>query len=370
MLTPTHLSEAMRMVGRSLFVKKHSTFKYPGTAEEICRKIISDCWNKRHNYLQASNGHFCEFYTRDFGFCTEALMKLGYEDKVHATLKYALSRFSRKGRITTAITPDGKPFDFPYQAVESLPFIVHSLRLAGAKDLLDQFSGLLANDIKRYFEEIFDRKTCLVRADRHFSSMRDYAKRRSATYDNCMLAMLKDDLEQLNFYNPFHDYDIKAAIKQNLWNEKYFYDDLRKENIVTGDANVFPFWTGVFNSRSKFKSCLEAMQRAKLDRPFPLRYSSRHASNLIFLDNFVSGYEDTTVWTHLGMCFLDVIKELRKSELRPYLEQYARIIEQNRNFLEVFDESGKPFQTRFYYSDEGMVWASKYLYLSTNTTPG
>lgn len=364
MLSPTKLSEGMRILSRSLFAKKHGTYKYSGTAEEICAKVVSDCWNKRRNYLQASNGHFCQFWTRDFGICTKALMSLGYEDKVYATLKYSLSVFSRQKKITTSLTPGGRAFDFPYPAIDSLPLLIHSIREADAKDLLDNNHGLFANEIKKYFEDYFDRNICLARKDVYFSSMKDYAKRHSSTYDNCMLAMLRNDLEKLGFYNPFYEYDIKGTIKENLWNGRYFYDDLSKEEAVTGDSNVFPFWTGVFTSSNILKSSFEAIKKARLDRPFPLKYSSGDGkARFIFLERLARGYEGSSVWPHLGLCFLDVIRDFRKTEFKKYLGQYTKIIEENRNFLEVFDEHGKPFTRALYYSDEGMLWASKYLHL-------
>lgn len=357
----------MRILSRSLFVKKHGTYRYPGSAEEICEKIISDCWSKKKNYFKASNGHFSEFYVRDFAFCCEDLMSLGYEEKVRLTLEYALKIFSRAGKITTAISPGGRAFDFPRYASDSLPLLVRSIKLSGCHDLIKSYGGLFVNEIKKYYEQVFDPRTGMVRADRHFSSIRDWAKRSSSCYDNCMLAMLREDLKELKFYNPFLEHDIKRRIKEELWNGRFFYDDMRKRDNVAGDANVFPFWTGVFSSREMALSCIGQIQKAKLDRPFPLKYnSSARGERFLMLDSIVSNYEGTTIWPHLGLCFIDVVGRYSKRDAKKYIGQYIKIIEGNRNMLEVFDEAGKPFESMLYYSDEGMIWASKMLYLTTN----
>jgi len=195
--------------------------------------------------------------------------------------------------------------------------------------------------------------------------MKDYAKRHSACYDNCMLSMLRDDLSALNFYNPFSDYDIKKAIINNFWNGDYFYEDLSKQKAVTGDANVFPFWCGVVDAKEIFDICLKQIDKAKLTKPFPLKYSSdpKKTSRMHFAELFAGGYERDSVWMHLGLCFLDVVKRYDKQRFKGFMKQYKEIIKKHRNFLEVYDSKGEPFHTPFYFTDESMLWVSKYLSL-------
>lgn len=365
MLKPIYISEGMRILGRSLYAKRHGTFKYPGNAEEICKRIIDDCWNKRKNYFQASNGHFSEFYVRDFAFCAEALMDLGYEDKVRQTLEYALKIFSRSRKITTTISPGGYAFDFTCYSSDSLPLLIRALKLADAEDIFRNHSTLFVNEVKRYYDNVFDPTTGMVKKKRHFSAISDWIKKNSSTYDNCMLAMLREDLIELKFYNPFQESNIKKRIKEELWNGKYFFDDMDKKENVVGDANVFPFWTGLFTSREMAKSCINYIQKAKLDRPFPLKYTAeRKGRKFIILNKFAQNYEGTSIWPHLGLCFMDIAKKYSKADFNGYMEKYSKVIEENKNMLEVFDEDGKPFKRMLYYSDEGMLWAAKYLGLS------
>jgi hypothetical protein len=144
----TYLSNAWNMFFRALRVKFRGFKRYSGNAEEICKNIIDDCWNG--SYFQTSTGHFNYFWTRDFGWCVEALVKLGYREKCIKTLDYALGIFAKHERITTTITPNKKPFNFPNKyAPESLPYIVYSLVITKAK-LVKKYEDFLNQEIKRY----------------------------------------------------------------------------------------------------------------------------------------------------------------------------------------------------------------------------
>jgi len=360
MIGIVHLKEAWRYYKRANHVRKNGFKRYSGNALEISKQIVDKCWNEK--FFQTSAGHFNQFWTRDFAFCTQALDLLGHRKKVFASLAYALDKFSKHGKVTTAITPEGIPFDFPNMAADSLPLLIHSIRIVGADYLLMKHKDFLMKEIDRYFQTVFDHKTSMVYEGKSFSSIKDYAKRKSATYDNCMLAMMKDDLKALEFYNPFKNYDIKKAIQDNLWNGSYFYEDMSHKNVVTGDANVFPFWTGVFTDKKMFKSCLKQMQKAKLDKPFPLKYSSSKeaTTKTLWYEKLAGDYERDVVWMHLGGCFVDVVKKFDKKQFQKYIKQYTDLIENYGNYHEVFNPDGTPFTTKYYVSDDSMLWAAKY----------
>lgn len=353
------------MFSRSLYVRKHGFHKYSGDDVKIAKQVIGSCWDKEKSYFRVSSGHFNEFYCRDFGMCAESLVKLGYRKRVIQTLDYALSCFRKHGRITTSISAKGVCFDFPCYGADSLPFIIHALRISKAKGLIKEYGPFLRGETDHYFREVFDNRSSLVRAGKHFSSMKDYARRSSSCYSNCMLAMLSDDLSALRVYNPFSDYDVKKSILHHFWNGRYFYDDLSRQRVVTGDANTFPFWCGVVDSKSIFGMCMEAMEKEGLTSPFPLKYTSRPGKihRMHFLEFFAGDYERDSIWMHLGLCFLDVVKRYDKKRFSIYMKQYWSLMKEHRNFLEVYGKDGKPFSNFFYYSDESMVWVSKWLCL-------
>lgn len=363
MLKPIFVSEGFRIFKRALRVKSIGTKKYSGNAKQICRQIVKDCWNQ--SYFQVSNGHFTEFYTRDFGLCTESLINLGYRKEVEKTLNYVLDIFKKNDKITTTINPDKRSFDFPYYASDSIPFLTHSLTKLNSKKLISKYSDFLNNQIKKYYDIILDKETGLVTKKRYFSSIKDYAKRKSSCYDNIMVAFLENNIRKLNLKNPFRDYNLKKTIKDNFWTGTHFIDDLSGYDFITGDANVFPYWTGIFTSKKMIKSSIDTIRKNGLDKPFPLRYYHKNIKehDMISVEVFAKDYEKDTIWMHLGQAYLDVVKNVDKKLLERYLEQYEKLIEKNKNYLELFNSNGTPYKTFFYYADEGMLWSSMFLNL-------
>lgn len=363
-----HLKEGLRMFKRARAVKKRGFLKYQGSPEQVAVQIINACWNKEHSYFQVSAGHFTEFWCRDFGMCAEALVKLGYRSQVIQTLDYALAKFQQNKRITTTISPDGVCFDFPYYAADSLPFIIRTIRVAQATDLQEKYKDFLKSEVQYYFDNVFDKERSMVRRDKFFSEMQDFAKRPSSCYANCMLSMLADDVLYLGMDNPFIEYKIKDSVMGAFWNGSFFYEDSSGGNIVSGDANTFPFWCGVTDSPDAYKKVIISLEQAGLTKPFPLKYDAdRNVKHQMhFTDLFAGDYERDSVWIHLGLCFLDVVRKFDPQRFENYLDQYTSLIEKHQNFLEVYDRDGNPLHNFFYYADESMSWVSKWLYFFKN----
>jgi len=334
--------------------------KYKGNAEEICQKIIEDCWNGR--YFNTSTSNFKQFWTRDFGWCVSSLMKLKHEKEVHHTLRFALNRFKHYNKITTALTPRGKPFDFPNPAVDSLPWLIHSIKVS--KFPYYSFKPFLNNEIKKFFDNFIDKNVGLVKPDLHVSSIKDFAVRKSSCYDNCMAALLSKDLASMKLDNPFKKYDYGSLIKRNFWNGEFFYDDLTKKKYVSGDANIFPFLFGVISDQKMIESALNKIHEEGLDEPLPLKYTSgRKNIRFIWQEIFLRNYESDAVWMHMGLLYVKLLDQTDQQRAAYYKHKYKENIEKHRNFLEVFNAKEKPFSTPFYYCDRGMLWAANYLTL-------
>lgn len=343
--------------------------KHKGSPDEICREILRKCYNGR--YFQASAGHFSLFYIRDFGICIEALLRLGYRKEVENTLKYALSCYERYEKITTTIKKNGVCKDFFNIAPDSLAFLLFSLRVSKADALVSEYRQFLEKEIARYYEAIVDKNTGLVKKG-YFSSIKDNAIRNSSCYDNCMLAMIRRNAGLLKLNNPFAKYNYPKLIYEHFWNKKegYFKDDLDLD-IPTGDANVFPYWCGIFKDRNMIKSSINAIQKNHLDKPFPLRYwKDKKAGSFLFIQSLLApNYEGNTCWVHLGLCYMDVLAHLNdkqyKSLLKEHIRQYTNMIIEHKNFLEVYtiksDGQAVPYRSLFYHCDDSMIWCSKYL---------
>jgi len=365
MIKPTHLRQAFRIFSNSIKRRLKGTKKYEGDAEEICGQIIEKCWNGR--YYLTSAGHFCEFYCRDFGWSAESLIKLGHEDRVEKTLDYALDVFSKNGGIATTITPWDKPIDIYHYAPDSLAFLLRTISLLKDKSIAEKYKDFLNSEISKFFETVIDKETGLVRTDKQFSSMKDYSRRQSSCYDNVMVWVVKDSLEKIGVLrNPLKNYDLEKLLIKNFWVGTYFKDDLSDKFYVAGDANVYPFWTGMVRDKKMIKSAVREIRENKLDDPLPLSYTNPDIkTKMLWHEKFViPGYEQSTVWTHMGPLFIEVVAKVSEQKAKEYLMHYKNTIEKYRNYLEIFDRNLQPYKTPFYYSDESMLWAANYLALS------
>lgn len=360
------LKEALRFVNHSIKQIFQNHKKYQGNHIEICQKIVDDCWNG--NFFRTGAGNFNQFWTRDFGFCCESLINLGYKDKVKKTLEYALTKFKKHNNITTQITPEGIPIDFPNYTPESVAYIVRCLRLLGDKNLINNYKELIAKEVKKAYKIAFDKNNNIIKKKYSFSSIKDHYKRSSSMYNNSMILMLSNDLDCLNLKNPLKKHALKKTQKKIFWTGEFFLDDLSGGKYVSGDANVFPFWTGNFTDKRMFLSCLKHIQNNQLDTPWPLKYTKiRHKKNELFLPElFAPNYEGNTIWMHLGLCFIKTVNKFDRNKAKKYINSYKKLIEKNKNFLELYNPDGTVYKKLFYTADEGMLWASIYLDLVKN----
>jgi len=347
--------------GQRMLRNKFKQFKrYAGNAEEICNHILKNCWNGR--FFQTSTTNFPQFWTRDFGMCTESLIKLGYTKEVEQTLRYALAIFSLHNKITTTITPDDRLFDFPTHAVDTLPWLIHSIALTKNKKLVDDFRPFLEQQVNKFTKTFVD-QSGLVKPY-HYSSIKDFAIRKSSCYDNCMLGMLQQDMKALKLNNPIEHFDYEKILMNYFWNGNYFYDDMSKRNYIAGDANLFPFHCNIIKSKSILKKAFQSIHDAQLDEPFPLKYTEKNANvKFIIQEIFMHNYERDSIWLHLGPLYVNLLKTIDKKRAQLYIDRYTKMIEHFGTFPEVLTAKGKPFTAPFYHCDQGMLWCANYVVL-------
>lgn len=342
---------------------KHRAFpkEYYGVPEVICRQVVQDCWNG--SYFQTSTGNFPQFWTRDFGWCVQSLVQLGYQKEVHKTLRYVLNHFQRYQKITTTITPGGRPFDFPMYSVDTLPWLIHAIKISHFTYY--PFKDFLNKELQRFYSIVINEHTGLVKPDVAFSSMKDFAKRKSSCYDNTMVALLAQDLKwMMNLINLLERFDYPALIKRHFWNGCYFYDDLRKQDYVAGDANLFPFLFGLFHDQVMLKEAMKSVQEAGLDTPFPLKYTSAGKNvQFIWQEKLIPEYEYDTIWTHMGPLYIKLLKKVDPERAKTLKQAYSEMVAKHKNYLEVFFKDGRPYKSLFYVCDRGMLWAANYLTL-------
>ena len=354
------IREGLSKIRRSFHVRAHGFKQYKGDAKQICKQIVQDCWNG--TYFQTSAGHFSEFWSRDFGWCVDSLLKLGYRNEVLKTLDYALRAFERAGKVTTTILPNGKPYDFFRFAPDSLPFILRSLNAANAKHLITKYRQFLQQQLIDYERIVIDPKNGLVR-DRKFSSMRDGIYRHRSAYDTAMVGMLARESDKAGLVHGLPS--MKKILLKHYWTGSHFRDDLSGKTRVTSDAQLFPFWTGVINDKEMMKKAFHAVNKAGLDSPFPLKYvSHRVVADELIQRLFVPNYEGDTIWAHQGMLYIQLLKQVNPECAKQHIQKYKELVENYGTFLEVYEPDGSlPYQSLFYAADEAMLWAINLLVL-------
>lgn len=353
----SHVKEGIKILVKSYERRINGMKHYKGGAKAICKRIVSDCFNG--DYLMTSAGHFSEFWTRDFGWCTESLLNQGYKEWVLKTLKYALKVFWESGGAKTTINPVGESFNYPYYAADTLPWLTHSLRLLGNKSLINKYGPFIESEANNYLRIVMDEKKGLVK-NASFSSIKDYARRNSSTYDNTMALMLKNDLDSLGLNNPLQRLNIKESMIKHLWTGNYWRDDL-DYNELTADANIFPYITGCFTNESMIKSSIKSITNHGLEKPLPVKYSLCEIKNPIINYFFVKNYQGTTIWTHMGPLFIKLVKQAMPEQAVKYEKDYGQMIERFSNYPEVLNNDLTPYMTKFYTSDESMLWAVNFL---------
>jgi hypothetical protein len=359
------------MMRRARRVRSKGFIAYDGTHEKICKAIIEDTYDKKHKYFRVSpakSGHFCEFYMRDFGLCCEALQELGYTAEVRLTIEYALHHYSKAGKITTAINPKQEPFDyFLPTGPDTLAFLLYSITHTKNHDLAKMQKKFLQKQVDLFAKKFVDKRTLLPK-NKHVSSIRDQTRRKGSCYDAIMIAIVAREATTLKLEFPYSLDRIKAAILKEYWNGTYFFQDKNKQDIVVADANIFPFWSGIFNDTKMLEQTIDAIRAAELDVPFPIKYVSpadkkREKTSFHIVSIFSSDYETDSIWMHLGLAYLRVIQFYNPKLLQDYLAAYNNNLQKYKTFLELYDKDGKPFMRRWYASDEGMLWCANYLVL-------
>jgi hypothetical protein len=368
------LFEGLRMFWQNIIIKTKGFKKFSGTEEEICKNIIDGCYDYKKKYFRASMQNYPLFYSRDFGWIIESLISIGYKKEVKNTLAYVLKIYSSNSRITVAINPSGKPFDFPdIYSPDSVAYMFRSLRVAKAKNLISKYACFLNNEIRRFESEVIDKDKGIVK-NKVFSGMRDYAINSRSCYDMTMACMLCEEIRKINkllgkhlLINTLSKHNLKNNLIKHYWTGKYFRNAIG-DNSCTGHANVYPYWLDIITDKRFMKSSLHEMQSRLFDKPLPLKYENKTnpKKDFIALEFFVKDWNDgtnweyDTVWSMLGMAYIQILSKIDRNSAAKHLQAYKRLIEKY-GFIEVYNNDTKPFSSLFYSSDNTMIWAAMYL---------
>ena len=340
---------------------------YPGDATTIIRACIEACWNGRT--FTASPGHFDMFWTRDLGFSTPALVRLGEGERVRASLRYALDVWTRRGsHVTTTINYGDRPADVFEYGVDSLPLLLAALRAAAADDLVRQHGDWLATEVAWFVDRVVDPASGLVRSDRTYSAHRDTVVNRSTGYGNAMVALMAKTLAETGWLDSplerHFDGDYGRLLREQFWDGDHYRDALA-DRTVSGEANVWPFFTGVVSDARTLASSLAYLDANGFRDPYPLRYETirRPGREVWFTRHVLPDYQGTTVWTSLGAIYLQLLRSVDPAAAVREIDRYRAWIERDGTYWEVLDGRGRPWISprRLFIGEESMLWSAIFL---------
>jgi hypothetical protein len=366
-IAPAVLAEYVHNAGIRLRRQVRGHKRHPGGAAAIVRACIEACWNGRT--FTASPGHFDMFWTRDLAFTAPSLIRLGHGLRVHDSLAYALGVWARRRRhITTTIHYFDRPGDVYEYGVDSLPLFLAALRASDAGCLVELHRPWLEAEIAHYYKTVVDPATGLVRSDRKFSAHRDTVVNRSNAYGNTMVALLAKTIEETGwFVSPFaHHFrgDYGRLLLEHFWADDHFRDTLGDET-VSGEANIWPFYTGVVGDGDLVATALSYLDRNGFCDPYPLRYeTSRRPEREVWLTRHIlPDYQGSTVWTSLGAMYLQVLRTVDPILAAAETARYVEWIERDGTFWEVMNAKGRNWVSSRWImiGEESMLWSAIFL---------
>jgi hypothetical protein len=366
-IAPAVLATYVHNVGIRLRREFRGHTRHPGDAAAIVRACIEACWNGRT--FTASPGHFDMFWTRDLSFSVPSLVRLGHGVRVTRSLAYALDVWARRrSHITTTIHYFDRPGDVFEYGVDSLPLFLAALRAADATDLVERHRPWLEAEIAHYYATVVDPATGLVRSDRKFSAHRDTVINRSNAFGNTMVALLAKTIEETGWFaSPFErhfDGDYGRLLIDHFWADDHFRDALGDET-VSGEANVWPFYTGVVTDAAYVAAALRYLDVNGFCDPFPLRYeTTRRPEREVWLTRHVlPDYQGSTVWTSLGAMYLQVLRTVDPLLAVTETARYVGWIERDGTFWEVMNARGENWVSPRWIliGEESMLWSAIFL---------
>ncbi|MBN1608548.1 MAG: hypothetical protein JW940_18090 [Polyangiaceae bacterium] len=356
--------QALHLIAAAARRKLLGHRQYDGTAREICEQVVHACFEPRARFFRASPGSYAEFWARDFGRCVPALLELGFEREVGDTYCYALSQYASAGHFALVITRAGHLFDFPAYASDGLAFFLHGLGKLGDGALVRRHRGFLEREVERFVDLVIDPGTGLVRRRTLFSEAQDYAIRDSSCYSNCLVYVLRQALDRLGLSNPLERYDYPTLVVQRFWDRDHFLDDQGGSSHPAGDAQVLPFWSGLFGrdtaARTRLGTVLRWMDAAGLNHPLPCRYGvSKSTGPRMHALHRINPWQRDTVWTCLGLHLLEVLRDFGHPRLPVELERYRTMVERVGCFPEILDgRTAELYDGPLVMSEDSMLWAA------------
>lgn len=354
----------IRAEHRQLFNRYFGRVKrFKGDARDISQQVLDNLW--AGDFYRTSLGHFNFFWMRDFGTVAESLMRLGYGDRVHHTLQWALKHYKRAGKITLCIDKSGHTFNAPGKpSIDALPWLLHSI-VVSKYQLSASEHDFLCRELKRYInnflEDNGDLKQGLIIAE-----MRDAVYYDRSAYSLALIGRMANCAEHLKLDRfPFKPSLYESILRKHYWNGDYFNAD-RSNDSYSSDSALMPFFLRVVDSAAMARKTFEYINKKKLNRPYPLQYGEneqefqhRRGMGQLIMPN----YTGSSIWTWHATFYLHILKRYKHADYKQQYKRFSDLIERHKTYPELLAPDGSWYHAPFYKSDPGMVWAALFLEL-------
>lgn len=338
--------------------------RFDGNAQEICEQVVTRLWTG--DFYKTSLGHFDFFWMRDFGTVAESLTRIGQGDRVRHTLKWALQNWRRSASITTCVDKYGNCFNAPMHAVDTLPWLLHSL-VVSEYELNKAERKFLEKQLRKYCKKYLD-TTGHVRPIK-FAEQRDAVVYDRSAYAVSLVGRMAWCVKQLELEEfPFPVQKYQEELITNYWNGQYFNAD-RITDAFSAECALFPFFLGVIEDEALAGATFDYITDNNYDDPFPMIYTKQPGAfryHWWMTAPFMPQYEGDTLWSWHGMFYLHSLRRFGRSEFEHQRERFAKgMIEKHKTFPEMLNKDGSWYYAPVYRGDPGMVWAALYIDLST-----
>lgn len=341
--------------------------RFDGTAKQICGQIIDKLWEG--DFYRTSLGHFDFFWMRDFGTVCQSLVRIGYADRVHHTLAWALRHYRRAGAITLCIDKAGNTFNAPAKkSVDALPWLLHSLVVSDYP--LNKSEQIFLNQqLKKYCKTFLDPATGELRKIR-YAEMRDAVNYDRSAYAVALIARMITCTEQLGLHKfPFEAAYYQRELLTRYWTGEYFQAD-RQSNVYSSECALMPFFLGVIDDADKAGRTFDYITKAGVNKRWPLEYCA-NSEDFHYRPGMgkwsMPNYTGTTIWTWHGTFYLHLLNRYHRPEYEQQYTNFTQLIETTGTYPELINPDGSWYKAPFYMADPGMVWAALFLELPSPT---
>ena len=339
--------------------------QFEGNAKLICEQIVDRLWEG--NFYRTSLGHFDFFWMRDFGTVADSLTKLGHQDKVHHTLRWALKHWRRSGAVTLCIDSLGNTFNAPdLRSIDALPWLLHSIVLSDYQ-LNKAERAFLQREVKKYRHTFLDASGMILPIQ--FAELRDAVIYDRSAYAVALVARLAMCAEYLHLdHFPYKLEIYRRELLEHYWNGEYFNADARLR-AFSAECAIMPFYLGIIDDKELFQKTVTYIHNSRLNRPYPLRYTNQPEAfryRWWMTAPFMPNYAGTSIWSWHGVFYLHVLSRYKMNEYAPEYHKFAAMLERHKTWPEMLNPDGTWYKAPVYKGDPGMVWAALFLDLPTS----